>query len=122
MNCNTQEDCCSLFALGNFYFYNNGNGPNTIEKAKEEILTTIKKTILDDYIYDVNKEIPSAFIASTLEHQQAIYGDALKALGFTKRRFKSRHPEQDDLFLWFKATYPPGIKIWMKQKWKEFNK
>jgi hypothetical protein len=117
MYCNETEGCCSLFEIGGFYHYNSVEP--TITEAKKAILEQIKGCIKDRYLYENENEIPSAFIATTLEHKQKVYGEALKSLGFTKRTFKSRHPGQDRLFLWFRSSYPPGIKRWLTAELKK---
>ena len=117
MYCSTTENCCSLFEIGGFYNYNNKSP--AIAEAKAQIITEIKEHIENSYLYDEDSEIPSAFTATTLEHKQKVYGDALKALGFKKQIFKSRHENQDRLFHWFRASYPPGIKRWLTAELKK---
>ncbi len=118
MYCNTTEGCCSLFEIGGFY----GLEDRSEDIIKEVILNNIKDCISEYYLYDNDPEIPSAFIATTLEHKQRKYGNALKALGFTRKIFKSRHPNQDRLFLWTRTSYPPGIKRWLAAELKEIVK
>jgi hypothetical protein len=117
MYCNTSESCCSLFELGGFYNYSSTTP--SIDQEKEQILEQIKEHLMDCYLYGEDDEIPSAFTATTLEHKQKVYGNALKALGFTRRTFKSRHKDQDRLFHWFRASYPPGIKRWLTAELKK---
>jgi hypothetical protein len=115
MYCQTTEACCSLFELGGFY----GSPLETKETIKADIIKTIENEITNNYLYDNDSEIPSAFIATTLEHKQKKYGEALKSLGFTRKIFKSRHKDQDRLFLWTRTSYPPGIKQWLNAELKK---
>lgn len=112
----TTEFCCSLAEIGCF--------------SREETVTSIKEAIIEmlleyeDYYYDHSiREYPTCFIATTTDKQTAA-AKALKALGFTAKKFYGRHqplegPRNKYMTLWTRTSIPPGILREAKRRAKE---
>lgn len=112
----TIENCCSLAEIGSF--------------SREETVTSIKEAIIEmlleypDYPNNCSiREYPTCFIATTKDEQTAA-AKALKALGFTKKKFYGRHqpsegPRNKYMTLWTRTSIPPGILREAKRRAKE---
>lgn len=101
----TIESCCSLAEIGCF--------------SHDETTTSIKEAIIaelleyKDYYNNILKEYPTCFIATTKD-EQTTAAKALKALGFTGKKFYGRHqpsegPRNKYMTLWTRTSIPPGI-------------
>ena len=112
----TIESCCSLAEIGCF--------------SRDETTTSIKEAIIEillEYVdYHNNcsiREYPTCFIATTKDEQTAA-AKALKALGFTGKKFYGRHqpskgPRNKYMTLWIRTSIPPGVLREAKRRAKE---
>lgn len=112
----TTEACCSLAEIGIF------SDEETIESIKEVIIDMLLQ-YTDYYNSGIIREYPTCFIATTT-NKQTTAAKALKALGFTGKKFYGRHqplkgPRNKYMTLWTRTSIPPGVLREAKRRAKE---
>jgi len=116
MYINELENCCSVGLLSDFFDY--GNTTNAEEK--KHLILKEMKGFLYSYIEDGN-DVPYTFFATTNTIAQKPWEDALQAIGFKARKFRSRHdkPREKSLNFWTLYNIPKELKPWAKEQLKQ---
>lgn len=115
MSCSVESTngCCSLLELSNFSY----------RTTSESILESLR-SFYSSYIIEESDEEPRVFMATTRSNTQQNTEAALKELGFSSKKFKSRHKNIDltgDLRFWWKSSPPPEIRKYIRQVRRELN-
>lgn len=117
---NTDElpNCCAVGLLSNFYEY----GPLTSLETKKQLILNEIQDFLSLYLEE-DTDYPTTFFATTNTKQQQPWEEALKAVGFKARKFRSRHDKgtEKSLNFWSLYSIPKELKPWLKTEVKQMK-